>query len=65
MFFIKNQGRVYHVLTDTMNGAAPCGARMDRYSLAMLRRGARTPNVVEEMPDDARLCQHCRKFLEE
>ena len=66
MYFIKGGGSVYHIL-DLRNGGAPapCGAKLDRIDLFMLRAGESRPNVVREMPDAAPLCKHCMKARED
>jgi hypothetical protein len=64
MYFLTQGGSVYHVLSDTRTGAAPCGARLSRYDLQRLNEGRPPPHVVTELPKGTPLCKHCEKQKE-
>jgi len=64
MYFLKQGGNVYHVLSDARVGAAPCGARLSRFEVSCLSSGRPTHRVVAEKPIDALLCKQCEKRKE-
>jgi len=64
MYFMTRGGSVCHVLHDERTGAAPCGAKPEKWGLICYRAGKPTPLIVTEKPANVPLCKHCEKQLE-
>jgi len=64
MYFVKQGSDIYHILTDTNMGSAPCGQVMSNLDLWKLKQGELTNSITEEKPADKSLCKHCEKMLD-
>jgi len=63
MYFVKRGGTVYHVLSDTRTGAAPCGIKLSSLELSLYKAGKPSPQINADKPSGVPLCKHCEKHL--